>query len=477
VKLARGCAIAAAGVTALSLAFVVVWAFANLRVRPLMGGEGEVLFEAARMRAGLPLYIDPIAGALDYGEPAARYYVLYPPVWSWVLSWIPVGAGANGFAASVAARVLGLGAWAAALAVLVARADRGSRLAALAFALFFASIFNLELFIVTARPDAAAALLAAVALERATRHGKVDAIAGALFALAAWTKPTFLGLAAGAFGVTLLLAPRLLWRALAGALAVSAVLFALLQHASDGHWFRHLLASTLQPFDRGHWTDSISHEAFFFFAPAAYALARAWKRRDDPRLAVGLGALAVALVWGVVSVAKVGSATNYWIETALGVVAIAARLPPTAIASSPVLAALALVQALWSGVASMRSAPEWIASDRRVDALLANARTTCGARDTDFVLSDEVGTELRLDGRLATTAYQMAFLAEAGRFPVAPWIEDIDRANVTCFVEHFHVMRRVPELTRALDAKFEPAASTDGWTVLRVRPAGSVRGL
>jgi hypothetical protein len=470
VKLARGCAIAAAGVTAVSLSFVVVWAFANLRVRPLMGGEGEVLFEAARMRAGLPLYIDPIAGVLDYGAPASRYYVLYPPVWSWVLSLLPFGAGAGGFAASVTARVLGMAAWAAALGVLVARADRGSRRHALVFALFFASIFNLELFIVTARPDAVAALFAAVALERATRHGRVDAVAGGLFALAAWTKPTFLGLAGGAIGVTLLVAPRLAWRAVAGALAVSVVLFAVLQRASDGEWFRHLLASTLQPFDPAHWTASITHEAFFFFAPAAYAIARAWKGRHDPRLAVGLGALVVALAWGVLSVAKVGSATNYWIETSLGVVAIAARLPPPAIAEKPVLAALALLQSLWSGVASMRSAPEWMASDRRVDALLANARTTCGARETDFVLSDEVGAELRLDGRLATTAYQMAFLVQAGRFPIVPWVADIERDNVTCFVEHFRLMRRVPELTRALDAKFEPVASTDGWTVFRVRP-------
>jgi len=86
------------------------------------------------------------------------------------------------------------------------------------------------------------------------------------------------------------------------------------------------------------------------------------------------------------------------------------------------------------------------------------------------VLSDEVGAELRLDGRVATTAYQMSFLVEAGRFPVASWVADIERPDVTCFVEHFRLMRPIPELARALDAKFEPAASTDGWSVLRVRP-------
>jgi hypothetical protein len=457
-------AVAAATLTLVSLAFVLVWAFANVRVRPLMGGEGETLFEAGRIRARLPLYIDPIAGVLDYGAPATRYYVIYPPLWSWALSFVTDSAR------GVCARLLGLGAWTAALAVLVARADRGSRLHALVFALFFASIFNLALFVVTARPDAAAALFAAIALERATRLGRVDALAGALFALAAWTKPTFLGLGAGALAVTLFVAPRLAWQAVGGGLVASALLFAVLQRASEGQWFHHLLASTLQPFDWAHWWASISHEAFFFFAPASYAAARAWKRRDDPRVAIGLGALVAAFGWAVFSVAKVGSATNYWIETALAVVAVAGRTASPAITHEPLLAALALAQSSWSGIASIRSAPQWIASDRRVDALLGSARTLCGARDSDFVLSDEVGAELRLDGRVATTAYQMAFLAQAGRFPVEPWVADIERPNVTCFVEHFGVMRRVPELTRALDAKFEPAAATDGWAVLRVRP-------
>jgi hypothetical protein len=72
-----------------ALALVLVWAVADVRARPPMGGEGEALFEAARMRAHLPLYTDPIEGAWEQGAPPARYYVLYPPLWSWALSLLP----------------------------------------------------------------------------------------------------------------------------------------------------------------------------------------------------------------------------------------------------------------------------------------------------------------------------------------------------------------------------------------------------
>jgi hypothetical protein len=456
-----------------ALVLVLVWAVADVRARPPMGGEGEALFEAARMRAHLPLYTDPIAGAWDQGAPPARYYVLYPPLWSWALSLLPAPALSYGFgAALVFARLAALACWLGALVVLVARADVGARWHALAFAAFFASIFNLALFAVAARPDSLAALCAAVALERATRHGGVDAVAGALFAVAAWTKPTVVGLGAGAIGATVLVAPRLAVRACASAAAVSLAIAWLLDHASGGVWLRHLLAATLQPFDFGHWLASVTHEAFFFFAPVAYAAARAWKGRDDPRLAVGLGALAGAFGCAFVLVGKSGSATNYWIESALGVVAIAARTPPPSLTARPALAAAALAQALWSGVASVRSVPESIAADARIDALLASARRTCSARAGDFVLADEVGVELLQNGRSAANTYQLSFLARAGRFPVAPWIADVTRPDVTCFIEHFGAMRRVPELSRALDARFEAAAGTDGWAVrrLRIRP-------
>ncbi len=472
-RVAGGVAALAAGCVLVALGFVLVWAVADVRARPPRGGEGEALFEAARMRAHLPLYTDPIAGAWEQGAPPARYYVLYPPLWSWALSLLPAPAPSLGFGAALeVARLAALVSWLGALAFLVVRADADARRHALAFAAFFASIFNLALFAVAARPDALAALCAAVALGLATRHGGAGAVAGALFAVAAWTKPTVIGLGAGAIGATMLVAPRLALRAAASVAAVSLAIASLLDHVSGGAWLRHLVAATLQPFDFGHWLASVTHEAFFFFAPVAYALARAWKGRADPRLVVGFGALAGAFGCAVVLVGKSGSATNYWIESALGVVAITARTRPPSLTARPALAGAALAQALWSGVASVRSVPESLAADARIDALLAGARRTCGARDGDFVLADEVGVELLQNGRSAANTYQLSFLVRAGRFPVAPWIADVTRSDVTCFVEHFGAMRRVPELSRALDARFEAAAGTDGWAIrrLRIRP-------
>jgi ABC-type transport system substrate-binding protein len=55
--------------------------------RPAVGIEGEILKPLVSVKAGL--YIDPIAGTHEYGEPPTRYYVLYPPLWSWLVSLLP----------------------------------------------------------------------------------------------------------------------------------------------------------------------------------------------------------------------------------------------------------------------------------------------------------------------------------------------------------------------------------------------------
>src|SRR5262245_2120332 len=75
-------------ITLLATAWFVV---ATIRVRIPYWGEAETLFEASRMRDRLALYVDPIVGAADYLGPPSRYYVTYPPLWSWIVSWVPKG--------------------------------------------------------------------------------------------------------------------------------------------------------------------------------------------------------------------------------------------------------------------------------------------------------------------------------------------------------------------------------------------------
>src|SRR5271165_5666254 len=74
------------GVLALSC---LVWGIAQAFVRPPDYAEGCVLFNAARIRSGLPLYVNPVVGAHEYGEPPARYFVAYTPLAAMWLSALP----------------------------------------------------------------------------------------------------------------------------------------------------------------------------------------------------------------------------------------------------------------------------------------------------------------------------------------------------------------------------------------------------
>src|SRR5271170_3231508 len=80
----------AVGVSAaVALGVALVVAFGTLTYRPLDVVEGEILFETQRLRAHLPLYVDPVLGARDYGSVPSHYYVLYTPLWPWILSTLP----------------------------------------------------------------------------------------------------------------------------------------------------------------------------------------------------------------------------------------------------------------------------------------------------------------------------------------------------------------------------------------------------
>src|SRR5579872_1361480 len=120
----------AATCTGAALLAAVAYSIAALPVRPLDGVEGEVLYEAARLRAGLPLYTDPIAGAFDHGPVPARFFVLYPPLWSFLLSLVP------GAARVLAGRIAACAAWFGTLAYLAWRAPAPHRRVACVAAAF-----------------------------------------------------------------------------------------------------------------------------------------------------------------------------------------------------------------------------------------------------------------------------------------------------------------------------------------------------
>jgi hypothetical protein len=471
-RLARWLWRAALATVLIALLATLAFALGTLD-RPRNNVEGCVLFEASRIRSGLPLYIDPAKGAFDYGPIPARYYVLYPPVFSWLLSLLPATM------AAWASHALGVAAWFGLLAWLAARADAACRRAAWIAAAFAGGVYSLALFGASGRPDGLAVFVAGLALGRSVRLGRVDPASAALFALAPWIKPNVVSLAAGVFVVDLVLRRARALPSLATAAAVTVALVAILHQASHGAWVSHLLLSTAQPLSLPQWTDQVSSRVQFFAAPLTVAAIVGWRARKDPRVALALGSLGAAVAWAIVSAAKIGSAGNYWMEPWVAAIAVVARapLPPIGAQVRVFAAAGALLQALWSGVASVRSSYEQLAIEvpahRRA---LARAREVCGARSGDLLVGDEVGLELAMDdGRILTTPFQMTHLVRRGLFPVAAWLADVRRPEVVGAVMEDDLLERPleqvsiehdrlpPALRSALDERFTLAEKNGEW--------------
>lgn len=462
----------AASIVGASLLATLAWVVLTLGVRPLDGVEGDVLFEADRIRAGYPLYVDPMVGAREYGEPPARYLVLYPPLWSALLAIYP---------SVVFARVVGALAWFGALAWIVWKAPRERRMQAAALALAGAAIWVLTMFGTSGRPDAAAVLLSAIAVERSARKGDVDVLAGALFALAAFVKPNVIGAAPGAIVAGLVATRRL--RGVVSAVVTAGILAGVLHLASGGKFLEHLLASTGQPPEASLFVQALVHRVPVFVLPIAFAVATAFQSRKDPGVRIALGALLTSTAWAVVSQAKIGSASNYFLEPMVCAVVVMARADLPAFARSGLAFPIAcVVQALWTGFASVRSATREIAlSYERADAI-ANARATCGAGEKDIVLADEPGLERMFNGRIVQTPFQSTHRARAGRFDEKAWIADVNRPEVKCLYMQDALLERPldevsvahdrfgVELRRALREEFVLAAHGDGYRLYRRRP-------
>ena len=450
-----------------SLAASVAWLFCTLTVRPLDGVEGDVLFEADRLRDGLVLYTDPLQGAFDYGPVPARYLVLYPPLWSAVLSRIPFAAAALG------ARVLASLSWFGVLAFMAWRAPQ--RRPALVAAAAIAGTWVLALYGASGRPDAPALAACGFALERATRRApSFDVLTGVLFALAAWLKPNVIGVVPGVVIGALYVSRS--WRAVLpgvlGGVAFSVAMAVMLSSVSHGAWLHHLLASTGQPPNASLWLSQLASRGPFVALPFAFVIgiglrARAW---------VPLAALVTSLVWTIVSLAKIGSASNYLMEPCLAALAViaVAPLPP----ARPFLVAAALVQGLYNGVANVRSALEHITTARAQAAALVRVRRGCSG----VVLADEPGLERMLNSRIIQTPFQSTHLAPKTPGLTEAWSSDVSRPEVTCLVMEDDLLARpltaidpvfdrfgVP-LRQVLAGRFDLASRDGGYWIYRLRP-------
>jgi hypothetical protein len=437
----------ALGCLALAAGSVLVFAVGTLRGRLPEYVEGQVLFDASRMRDHLRLYVDPLVGSYDYGPVPARYYVVYVPIWAWLVSFLPAGAAAPG------ARAIDLCAWYGMLAWIAWRSAPDNRkIAGLAVA-FSASCFALVSYAASARPDAVPVVLAGIALWRATRDRRVDGLGGVLLALAAWTKPNVVGIGLGLLGWPLLTGQRRDWRGLAGALVTSVALAILLQVFSSGEWLHHLVVSIDQPRTLSHLAGQLTGAAPAFLVPLGAAVYWGARNRRDPAVRVAFPALLASVCWTLFSLSKLGTSENHWLEPSLAAVILVARAPVPRPSPSrrSTLILVAAIQAVVTASTGIRASVEavWLAPRRA--SVVARARRICGAGPGDMVIAPDVGIEYAMNGRILTTPFEITYLARRGAYPLSLWMDDVVDPHVRGLVMENDVLERSSRAAASYD--------------------------
>jgi hypothetical protein len=461
----------------LTLGAGLVYAFGTAFARPVETVEGEILFEAQRVRDHFALYIDPVVGAYDYGAVPSRYRVLYTPLWPYVLARLP---GAMALASTRVASALG---WYGLLAVIAFGAAPERRHAAVAAAACAGGTFMLVRHCATATADSVAVVVAGSALLRTLRVGRADAFAGALFALAAWTKPNVVGLAAGVLLHEIFVGRSRSLKPLAAGIAVSGALGFWTYRVSHGAWLEHLLRSTLQPATLQRALHELAPRLPFLGLPHGFAAWCAARARPSFSTSVLRWALASSLIWTAIEMGKVGSSTAYWLEPTVAAVTTMAHVPISRVrlwdlaVTRWLVALVALAIIACNAAASGKGAREAFV---RRDAI-ARVRGECGARASDLVLADHPGLEMMLDDRVLETPFQLTHLVREGRYPLALWKSDVAAPQIRCLVTETDLRdpapaaadleneRFGPEIRPALLSRFELVTQDSGLWIYRAR--------
>jgi hypothetical protein len=451
----------AEAVVGASFVAVLVYVVTTFHSRILWGTEGALLFDASRFRAHLPLWVEPAQGAWDYGPVPARFYAAYTGVWAYVLSLFPESWE------EIPARGLSLLGWYGLIAWIAASAPPSRRRATVVASLFVAGTYSLALFAREGRPDGPAVFFSGLALARAVRHGRVGIVESALFAAAAFIKPNEVGLSSGALAAEVLLHRRAAWPAVAGGAVVSATMILLLGLASGGQWLHHLTASIYAPPNLALWLDQAPSALQFFGVPLTVAGYCAWRGRREPGAWYAIAALVSSVAWALFTISKPGAARNYWMEPGIAAIVVFSCVPVPEVPARRRLpaATLAVVQAFWMAVGSVRSSIEAIVQAPAERAVVDRARSTVGARPGEVVLGDNAGVEWMLNHRLVQTPIYMTVLGRAHRYPVDLWVQDASRPEVVGLVSTDDLLERpieqedvndsfLPELRRVFMRRF-----------------------
>jgi hypothetical protein len=429
----------ALGCAACGLAIVVY----SLWRRPYGAVEAELVFQASRIQKGFPLYVDPAVGAWEQGPPPSRYYVLYTPLWPWLLARISPG---HLEATRLAGRLVNAVLLLTALVAVVRTSKPANRLTVATGAALALGFEMLVREATLADADMPAVLLSTFGLLRMNARRGLDSVSAPLLALTPLVKPSVLGGAAGAVLAHVIVHRRSGLRRLLSPLAVGAIvgaaLIALFHVWSDGAWLSHIVRATGQTLSIERWFREFGARAFFLGAPHALVCLLA-VRAGSPLFATL--PLASSIAWATFSMAKHGSGTHYWLEPTMAALIALGRMPSSSSLSSPPLrwAGLAFVCAA-TGVSlvGLAGAPARYETARN---RVAGVRAACPLGPGDVVVAGSADLELEVDGRVIVPAWQSAYLIRTGRFPLEAWREDLARPQVRCLVHEHDYLDPPPE--------------------------------
>jgi hypothetical protein len=400
--------------------------------------EGQLLYEASRIRRGLPLYVDPLAGAFDDGPLPIRKYVLYTPLWPLLTSLVPPPWALETW------RVVAALAWFLGLLALAVWPEPGQprpvlRPAALLAALCGGSLFLLARSGLEAKPDTICALICAWAFARTVRRGRLDAGSAVLFVIAALTKPNMIGIASGVILCDVV--SRRTKSAFplglgAGVASAGALWFAWTSH---GTWLAHLHASAMMPIGPSRWLAYLRDYAVWLGAPQTAVAALAWaasrRARTVPYGPAGLG---TSIVWACFAMGKHGSGTAYWLEPTMAMVVVLAYGEPILLGQQRALLLGVRAAPLLPVVFGVMSVPYFLReydTARRDETLVRDLRTACALGLGETVTASDTGLEMALSGRVTWAPWATTFLLRSGAFPLATIENDYGRQALACFVD------------------------------------------
>lgn len=449
--------------------------------------EAEVVFEALRVRKGLPLYFDPATGAQEYGSPPTRYFVLYTPIWPQILAWLGP-ASLEGL--RTGGRIANSLAWLGFFTWLY-RTTQGPRRAPTLIACAIAcGGFFLSREASLAGPDTIACVLVGIGFVRAARKGYMDTLSAILLATGPFIKPSVIGCAVGVcIGHALARSAAradgarrfAAWRSIAVMAGVGVFWFTVCWALSHGMWPMHMFRATGQTLSLDRLVSELCARGLFLGVPHVVCIVFAFRGNANP---VVRSTLLVTLGYSTLLLAKHGSGSHYFIEPSIVCVTAVSLVtciecPWQRLFRWTATAALAVVTAVATFVG--------FTGERTISASRAEVvpalREACALAPGDVAVASDLTIELDLNGRIVVPLWQTSYLVRRGIFPAETWANDLHDPHVRCVITGPEFLDPVPEnitgiievsawrkeLRPALDKDFVYDRNVMGWLVLKRR--------